>query len=186
MKDILKFYCKLEPKYKFNTCVIKTCKNFSPILSSGCMLIERKEVLTSEKVMTDHEIKYFKNYKTIKEVTDIRKKAFDRVYCILIFDRYIDFCAKKKKKSFEKSISDYKIIKRVLSKYPYKLKEFNLDFSTLSYMGDEEVYYEYSINGDCKLCNEYSQTDVMKLSERTIQKLNEIFNSMEIQNGSNK
>lgn len=185
IEKLFKHQCKLVTSYHFDKCGITTCKNYSPILCSGCMLIERKDTLNSEKGMSDHEIKYFKNYADVKHVTKNKKQAFDAVYSLLIFDRLHEFCATLPYKQYNAKLYNNKRLKRVVNSYPFNLKEFSFNLSVLSYMFREDIYDSFSIRTSCAICADYSLSDVLGLSTKTLTRLCELFETMELHNERN-
>ena len=185
LDQMFKHQCKIAPFYRFDACAVKTCKNHSEILESRCMLVERKESLNSDKGMSDHEIKYFKAYPDVKQVTKNKKRAFDAVYGLLIFDKYIEYCNAQPTRNFNEKLYNNKKLKRVMNNYPFNLKEFSFNLSTLSYVFRKATYDSFSIKTGCKMCADFDLTDMLGLSATTLTKLTELFDSMEIQNGSN-
>lgn len=183
---MFKYRCELIPNYKFDACIIDTCKNFSPILTSKCMLVERTDCLNDDKGMSDHEIKYFKNYADVKSVTKQKKLAFDSVYSLLIFDKFWEYCGSLPTRNYDQSLLLHKTIKNVVSNYPFNLKEFRLNLSILSYLTSKDVYNSFSIKTDCKMCSEYDISDVLNLSTASIRTLTKIFELQELPHGSTK
>jgi hypothetical protein len=149
------------------------------------MLIERKEALNSEKGMSDHEIKFFKGYSDVKIVSRNKRKAFQSVHTLLIFDRYSDYCASLPVRNFNIKLYNNKKLKKIISHYPFSVGGINLNLSKLSYMFDKSIYDSFSIKSGCLMCNEYDLNDIIGLSTATIARLNKLFESMEIENGSN-
>lgn len=185
IEKMFKHQCKLVNSYHFDKCCVTTCKNHSPILCSGCMLAERRETLNSEKGMSDHEIKYFKGYSDVKHVTKNKKQAFDAVYSLLIFDRLHEFCATMPYRNFNSKLYNNKRLKRIVNTYPFNLKEFSFNLSVLSYMFREDIYDSFSIRTSCAMCADYSLSDVLGLSTKTLSRLCELFETMELPNGRN-
>lgn len=78
--------------YRFKKCGIKTCKNFSARTQSGCLALDR-ESPTGNKIISDAELHLFKfsedNVST-RLVSLKRKKAINRVKCILALRGFIE------------------------------------------------------------------------------------------------
>lgn len=182
--SLFKHQCKLVSFYWFDCCAISSCKNYSPILESKCMLLERKETLNSDKGMSDHEIKYFKGYEDVRQVTKNKKKAFDATYALLILDKYLEYCAALPTRNFSPKLYNNKKLKKITTHYPFNLKEFSLNLSTLSYVFRKSTYDSFSIKTSCKMCADYDLTDILGLSTNTLVRLTELFDSLEIKHGS--
>lgn len=179
IKSAFKYRCKLEQKYLFNSCSIDTCKNFSPVLESKCMLQERKETLNCDKGMTEHEIKFFKGYSDVKIAIKNRKQAFNNVYTLLILDKYIDFCKTLPKLEIDQSKLKNKKIKKLLRSYPLNLSAFKVDLSLLSHILSKSTYDSFSIKTGCKMCSGYDLLDLLKISPVAISEISEILSSQE-------
>lgn len=161
-KDLFKHQCRVNGDYYFDSCCVTTCKNFSPILDSKCLLIERKECLNSDKGMSDHEIKFFKGYEDVRQVAKKKKKAFDSVYSILILEKYIEYCKMLPRLPIPETVLQEKVVRKALKNYPLNLEEFHLPAWVLVRLTDDSVYQSFSVK-DCKMCNEYSLTDILQL-----------------------
>lgn len=178
--------CKMIPFYRFDHCAVQTCKNWSPVLETKCLLLERRDTLNSEKGMTEHEIKFFKGYDDIKTVIKNRKKAFNSVYTLLIFDKYVEFCATQPVVRIDPKILTNKLLQKVVESYPFNLKEFSLNLSTLYYLFQRSSYNTFSVKSEYDVCAEYDITDILCLTNKTLDKLAELFLEMEIKDANHQ
>lgn len=83
--------CPYVSWFRFQKCTIRSCKNFSTKTKSCCLAIDR-EAPTGNKIISDAEIHLFKypnDGVSTRHVSMKRKKAVDRVKCMLMLHSFI-------------------------------------------------------------------------------------------------
>lgn len=163
-EDLFQHQCRVNPDYFFDKCVVTTCKNYSGVVESRCLAADRKDCLNSERGMSDHEIRFFKQYPSIKQVTRNRKQAFNSVYAILILDKYIEYLDQMRRVDIDPAIMNDRQVASVLAKYPLNVQEFTITPSLLYYLFDEATYSAFSVR-TCKMCNEYSLSAILGIDQ---------------------
>ena len=166
-EKIFAHQCRANPDYYFDECCVSSCKNYSAVIPSKCLAVERKDCLNSDRGISDHEIRFFKNYSSVKQVVRNRKQAFNSVYSIIILDKFIDYINQLQKVFVPQQILLEKDISEVLTKYPLNLPDFNVTPSLLVYLFDEATYNAFSVR-TCKMCNEYSLHSILNLDEQSV------------------
>ena len=169
-EKIFSHQCRANPDYYFDECCVSSCKNYSAVIQSKCLAEERKDCLNSDRGISDHEIRFFKSYSSVKQVVRNRKQAFNSVYAILILDKYLDYINQLQKVPTKEQILLEKDISAVLKKYPLNLPDFNITPSLLVYLFDEATYNAFSVR-TCKMCNEYSLHAILNLDEQSVMSL---------------
>lgn len=178
--EIFEHQCKLYDGYFFNACVIDTCKNNSPALSSRCMMQERRSSANSDKGLSDHEIMYYKGYKDIREVGKAKRKATESVHTIIILNEYLEYCESLPLRVFDSSIVKSKRVVKLLDSYPLNYEGFSISTSALAYAVSRQTYAAYLEHKDCKTCGDYQLTDLLKQTQSNLSKLVDLFNLMEL------
>jgi hypothetical protein len=85
--------CRYIENFKFHTCCLKRCKNYSETVSSKCLAIERVES-TSDKPISDAELLHYKMKSEgvqLRMVSIRRKEAVDRVKSTFILEKFIQY-----------------------------------------------------------------------------------------------
>lgn len=159
--------CRVNPDYYFDECCVTTCKNYSAALPSHCLAAERKDCLNSDRGISDHEIRFFKSYNSIKQVVRNRKLAFNAVYSILILDKYLDYINQMRRVSVDPKVLEDSQFKDILKKYPFNIPDLNFSPSLLYHLFDEANYNAFSVR-TCKMCNEYSLHSILNLDEQIV------------------
>lgn len=168
--------CLYQEWYKFHTCSIRSCKNYTEVTKSKCLAIDRVQPVGS-KVISDSELHYFKfsdkNVST-RLISLKRKKAVTRVKAILILNSLIEYIRDECKPVGEELSG--KAVEKLESSYPLKIKKLGYARWMLPYIVDEKFYKKFlkKKEGECssfKLCTILSLTP-MKF-ERLLTQLKE-------------
>ena len=77
-EKIFAHQCRANPDYYFDECCVSSCKNYSAVIPSKCLAVERKDCLNSDRGISDHEIRFFKNYRRF--ASKIQTRALRRAY----------------------------------------------------------------------------------------------------------
>ncbi len=83
--------CPIVEDYMFQDhCDVTSCKNHTFRTEDRCISLNCED---SEGIkVSDSEIQYFKQIKTLSAVVAMRKKAEDRVWKVLVLDGFFNFC----------------------------------------------------------------------------------------------
>lgn len=172
MSNLELHHCQLNPSYLFHQCEIQSCKNHSPVLSSHCLLIERTEVASVDKGLTDHEIRFFKDYRSMRLLTRDKRLATRAVYLILILDKYIEYCTNLKPRTLQFTDEAQGLIDRLFSKYPFSLKEICVSEDHLFYLFSQKTYQRF-LNSQVS-CTEFELHEVLHIKPRMLRKLSRL------------
>lgn len=173
LEELFTHQCKIFTDYYFDKCCNKTCKNYSAKIDSRCMVVERAECLNSERGISDQEIRFYKNYPSIKQVVRSRKLAHTRVYSILILDKYLEYITNLVPKKISPSALEDEKVKNILNSYPLNIKEFKITHQVLPHLFDVETFNSFS-KKECKTCNEYYLHDILGIDEPSLSELADV------------
>jgi hypothetical protein len=166
--------CPFVPEYEFKLCEIKTCKNHSPITDCFCLAIDRVST-TGVKVISDAEITLFKfsdEKVTTRLVSMRRKEAVERVKCMLILKRYIDFIIEKYEVQGEDShFVSGKYIQKMQTVYPLSTRRLNFKNWIWHYMCDEDVHNEFIQKQNGGECKEFKIEQLLRTTSLKYEKL---------------
>lgn len=82
--------CPIDDRHRFNQCAILSCKNFSPVTDSYCIVLDREDSKSSK--ISDSELQYFKGISSRSTLVNFRKQAEERITILIILDKYIKTC----------------------------------------------------------------------------------------------
>lgn len=90
--------CPLNENYRFRTkCTIRSCKNYSSFTETRCLGLDVK-FASDDKTITDVELLHYKfddREVSLKDVSNVRKKAVERVKNVLALYRLVSYIADK-------------------------------------------------------------------------------------------
>ena len=162
--------CVYHEWYKFKTCNIKTCKYYSKVTNTNCMAIDREQP-TGNKIISDAELHYYKfgDQKLSTRIVSLkRKKAIDRVKCVFILYKFIEYI-RESYKEIDVVIPD-KLKEKIESKYPFTIKKLGYRTWMLPYLFDEDVFERFLKNRKGE-CNAYSLNTVLNLTSTKFKKI---------------
>ena len=141
-KDNIK-QCPLEQTYLFKTvCTVTSCKYHSPVVDDKCLILANV-VNAEEKSITDTELLRYKFSDTElseKEVSNIRKKAVDRVKNIVQLYNLISFIrenySKKEGPTYDEENS---LISELLNRKPLSITRLGFEPWMFTYFVDEKL-----------------------------------------------
>ncbi len=143
--------CPLEDSYRFRThCVIKSCKNYSEFTKNKCLGLDTK-FAADDKPITDAELLHYKFsdlVDSIREVTNIRKRAVNRARLVVILYKIVTHIGEveKPERGFAYTEGEHPIIDRLLDRKPLRIKMLEFKPWMLKFLFDE-IYVE-KIVGD--------------------------------------
>lgn len=161
--------CLYVEWYKFKQCNIKTCKNFSSVVPTHCLAIDRT-IPQGNKLISDvelHRYKYPDEGITTRLVSMKRKYAVERVKSVLVLSEYIDYIRIKYTDS-KKTNCKY-VYKRVRNKFPLKLKKLNFK-QWMTYWLFNQREYEVFLKAKGGECTEFPLYKVLNLTELKFKK----------------
>jgi hypothetical protein len=162
--------CVYVPQFKFHTCTIKTCKNYTDVTATHCLAIDRVQPL-GNKIISDAELHMFKfnaDGVTSRLVSLKRKKAIYRVKAILILNQFIEFI-KSNYKSNGLAFNGKSVEKAELS-YPLKIRKLKFQNWMWEYLVDQKVYAKFTKQkeGECGLFKIYMLLNLTALKFKTL------------------
>lgn len=141
--------CPLVEWFTFKgKCPIRTCKNHTERLSTGCLGIEYK-FSSGDKVITDSELLIYKfpgQKMTSRSVSSLRKKTLNQVkYCMVLneFIQYLEEVVQEQNKNFIYIKGTNKYIDKVLEKSPLRFKRLGYKQWMLPYLADLEYWKDF-------------------------------------------
>jgi hypothetical protein len=148
--------CPYVEDYKFKLCEITTCKNYSIVTNCHCLSIDRVST-TGIKVISDAELNLFKFSEkkvTTRLISMRRKQAIERVKCMLILKRYLDFVIEKYELQGENSpFIKGRYIQSAQTRYPLSTRKLRFKNWMWHYIVDPVVLEEFKEQhkgGECK------------------------------------
>lgn len=143
--------CVYVPQFKFKTCTIRTCKNYTEVTSCKCLAIDRAQPV-GNKAISDSELHLFKfgsDGVTGRLVSIKRKKAVFRVKAILILYSYIEYIKNNYKPSGK--VFQGKAIDKAEISYPLKIRKLEFQNWMWEYLVDAKVYAKFTgkKEGEC-------------------------------------
>lgn len=138
--------CPIVEDYLFKLCDIRTCKNFSEVTDCRCLALDRVST-TGAKIISDAELNLFK-FSSKKVSTRLismkRKQAVDRVKCLLILKKYIDFIIDRYEQQGEDSpFIKGRYIQRAQTLYPLSTRKLRWKNWMWHYLTDSVVHEEF-------------------------------------------
>lgn len=166
--------CPIVERYKFKLCDIRTCKNWSDVTECKCLAIDR--VGTSGiKIISDAEInllKFGKKDVTTRSVAMKRKIAIDRVKCMLILKKYLDFIIDKYEKQGEdSSFISGKYVQLAQTVYPLSTKRLNFKNWIWHFLVDDDVYKEFIDKQQGGECTEFKIEQLLSMTSLRYKKV---------------
>lgn len=134
--------CVYVDWYKFRTCQVKTCKNFTTRTPSQCLAIDRV-VPNGTKIISDAELHLYKftdKPVCVRVVSIKRKRAMTRIKSVLVLDKYLDYIRETaNQEPYEPS--DY--MKVLETQYPLKIKRLGFKSWMWPHLLDSELYDKF-------------------------------------------
>jgi hypothetical protein len=154
--------CRYLENYQFKSCVLKKCKLWSEVVPSKCIAVHRTEVL-GDKVFSDQELHYYKlaslGLKS-RMVSIKRKTAVDRVKCIYILERFLEWITATYEP--DKNFRSKKIQDFVGRKKPLTSRALTKPFE--SWMWKHVPEYRVWLKSQAGECSEFTLEQVLWLS----------------------
>lgn len=165
--------CRLTPWYVFDQCRIQSCKNHSPVLASKCLLIERLEVANIDKGLTDYEIRFFKDYKSMRHLTRDKRLATKAVYSLLILDKFLEFCGTQKPRPLDTTKID-PLLTKLFNRYPLNIKELCVPQDRLYYLFHPGCYKRF-LRVQHVSCTDFALNELLGISPKTLRRIRRFF-----------
>lgn len=167
--------CPYVEWYQFVKCTIKTCKNYTEQTDRCCIALDRVRP-EGAKVISDSEIHFYKLSEagiSSRLVQVKRKKAVDRIKCMLILHRFVNYLKLNKEKG---GVFDTPSIREAENSYPFKLKKLGWENWMWEYLLDNTVWEEFlaGASGDCR---EYTLQQIVAIKPVKYERLVSEFNS---------
>lgn len=167
--------CPYVDWYKFNVCAITSCKNYTEETERRCIALDRVRP-EGTKVISDAEIHLYKlNNKGLggRIVQIKRKKAVDRVKCILILHKFISFLRLNKE---EGGVFNTPLIQELETLYPLKIRKLGFKNWMWEYLLDAKTWEEFlkDADGDCR---EYTVQQLLACKPLKFERLVTEFNN---------
>ena len=141
--------CPLVEWYSFKVaCTIKTCKNNTIRLSTGCLGLEHR-FAAGDKIITDSEILLYKFYRTpinARGVAALRKKTLTQVKHTLVlseFIEYLDETIAENDKVFVYLPGTSKAVDKAIAKSPLRFKRLGYKQWMLPYLTHPGVWSDF-------------------------------------------
>lgn len=134
--------CPQSDWFKFKTCTIKTCKNYTEETVSKCLGIDRIKPEGS-KVISDAEIHMFKFRKagiTTRLVQIKRKEAIERIRFILVLQRFVSWI---KATYTSGAVFTLDALLDAEDVFPLKIRRLGWENWMWEYFIDEDVWVEF-------------------------------------------
>lgn len=132
--------CPLVDWYKFKgKCPIRTCKNHTERLKTGCLGLEHK-FSSGDKVITDSELliyKFPKQRMTSRSVSSLRKKTLNQVkYSMVLseFIQYLEDSIPESDRGFVYILGTDRYIDKALMKSPLRFRRLGYKQWMLPYL----------------------------------------------------
>ncbi len=161
--------CQFINWYKFKKCVVGSCKNYSLKVPSRCIAIDRKPP-EGNKIISDEELRFFKfkdNEMCTRLVSLKRKKAVQRIKCMLILKEFIEFIRDNR------SVLNVDLSPRHIEwerEYPLKIRMLGFQRWMWGYLLDEEEYKEFT-KGKAGECKEVELYEILAMTRAQFDKL---------------
>lgn len=136
--------------------------------------------------MTDAEVQWYKEYPSQAAAVKDRKKAFDRVYQILILEEYLEWTRKKYGDvKVDPKMQQDRRVTRFLDTYPFNTGAFrDVSMSVLTSIFVYERYTQFFAETGCAMCQEYDISDILGITYSKYVSLSKTFTNYVI--GENK
>lgn len=166
--------CPYVDWYQFTSCTIKTCKNYTEQTARKCMAIDRVRP-EGAKVISDAEIHMYKLHEagiSGRLVQIKRKKAVDRIKCMLILFKFINYLRLNKENG---GMFNTPLLLEVEESYPFKINRLGWENWMWEYLLDETVWKEF-LHGASGECNDYPLHQIISLKPVKFERLIAEFN----------
>jgi hypothetical protein len=167
--------CPYVDWYQFTACTIKTCKNHTDQTERKCIALDRVRP-EGAKIISDAEIHFYK----LKDaglkgriVQIKRKKAVDKIKCLLILHKFINYLRLNKE---EGGVFATPTILEVEKLYPFKIKKLGWENWMWEYLLDTTVWDEF-LRGTTGECKEYTLQQIISIKPVKFERLISEFNS---------
>lgn len=164
--------CPYVSWFRFKTCTIKTCKNFTDKTASKCLAIDR-EAPTGNKVISDAEIHLFKFHNdnvSTRLVSMRRKKAVDRVKCILALHGFIEHLKAKYTGEERKGWFIHPLLTETRAKYPLKIKRLGFENWMWPFIVSKREYKLFANHGRGE-CAEFGIHELLAVEQQELEQL---------------
>lgn len=136
----------LSQGFKFvRECPISSCKNWTNLVSSKCLAIQRSTLLDGE-VLSVAEAAHFKGVTTDDAELALLEAGY-RVKALTLFDQYWTFCAAQKDSSEESNTSEEATVYlgEWLTLYPMAIGRWNVSsFSTIKRLFSPDYFQAFA------------------------------------------
>lgn len=143
----MKSKCPLNHEYIFLRCSVETCKNHSPVTKTRCMLVDRKE--SSTQKISDQELQYYKAIKSKSSVLHLKRKAEERIVCLIILDGFLAHCVRQKPFTAKK-IQDSILIKDWFRGFPFNSGLWDLPLEYLDGVTSTRNFNAFKRKSQCE------------------------------------
>lgn len=171
--------CPYVDWYKFKTCGVKTCKNWTSKTKSHCLAIDR-EAPTGNKVISDAEIHLFKFHKdgvSTRLVSMRRKKAVGKVKCILALHGFIEYIRTEHSAQRSK-VFKHDLISEAEKSYPLKIKRLGFQNWMWAVMTSKKHYKLFASTGRGE-CAAFGLHELLDMDQQTVENLRRVVATIE-------
>ena len=158
--------CVYVTQYRFKTCSVTTCKNYTLATKSKCLAVDRVQPL-GNKIISDSELHLFKfgeECVTTRLVAIKRKKAVSRVKAILILHSFIEFI-KSKNNVINKTVYKGRLVEKAEIGYPLRITKLGFKNWMWPYLVNQKLYEKFTgkKEGECSAFKLHTLVDMTAL-----------------------
>lgn len=156
-------------------CTVKTCKNYTEQTDRHCIALDRVRP-EGAKVISDAEIHFYKLKDagiSSRLVQIKRKKAVDKIKCLLILYKFVSYLKLNKEPG---GVFNTPSIIEAEKSYPFKLRKLGWENWMWEYLLDSKTWEVFlqDATGDCK---EYNLQQIVSIKPGKFERLVAEFNS---------
>ena len=168
--------CPYQQWFVFKKCTIKSCKNWSPKTASSCLAIDREQP-TGSKAISDSEIHLFKFAHEVistRMVSLRRKKAVNRVKCILTLKAFLEYLESNCCLEDRQLVFKAEQLQLRESEYPLKVRRLQFKNWMWPLVVSEEHYSRFKRSSRDGEMNEFGLAELLCVSDQNLSDMKEI------------
>jgi hypothetical protein len=168
--------CPYRSWYRFKTCNIKTCKNYTSRTATKCLALDR-ESPTGNKIISDAELHLFKFSEmgvSTRLVSHKRKKAVTRVKQLLALSHFLEHV----QRTYGSTSAEARVFKDpelqdMESQYPLKVKRLHFENWMWPFLISRREYKVFASRGTGE-ASEFTVMDLLDIPQSKLEGLRKI------------
>lgn len=181
LDDSQAYRCPYQSWYRFTSCTISSCKNYTEKTKSHCLGIDRKAPI-GNKVISDAEIHLFKfpeGEMSTRNVSLKRKRAVTRVKCIIALHGYLQYLRNEHEGTREEG-KEYRApdIGVAESRYPLKIQRLRFKNWMWRLLLNEKEYASFVRSGGGGECRELELHEILSMRKEQLDALRQVVASV--------